>query len=97
MYTVCHISPLFSGYGNVTPATKLCQSFTMIYGAVGIPLFLITIADLGRFFKTGVMYLVRKAYRKELKKQGERKLGREIAEVGFHSHRYADAIDLYYL
>lgn len=55
----------------------------MLYGAFGIPLFLITIADLGRFFKTFIMYLVQKIYQKEIKKQGEpQKLLREIGEVG---------------
>uniref|UniRef100_A0AC34FAQ0 Potassium channel domain-containing protein n=1 Tax=Panagrolaimus sp. ES5 TaxID=591445 RepID=A0AC34FAQ0_9BILA len=53
----------------------------MVYGAFGIPLFLITIADVGRFFKTGIMYIVQLIYKKELKKQGERKLLREIGEV----------------
>ncbi|KAK0397516.1 hypothetical protein QR680_002152 [Steinernema hermaphroditum] len=69
------------GYGNVAPTTYWCQMFTMVYGAFGIPLFLITIADLGRFFKTGIMSLIKAIYKKELKKQGERKLLREIGEV----------------
>uniref|UniRef100_A0AC34RJ94 Potassium channel domain-containing protein n=1 Tax=Panagrolaimus sp. JU765 TaxID=591449 RepID=A0AC34RJ94_9BILA len=69
------------GYGNVAPTTRLCQIFTMVYGALGIPLFLITIADVGRFFKTGIMYIIQAIYKKELKKQGERKLFREIGEV----------------
>uniref|UniRef100_A0A1I8A311 Ion_trans_2 domain-containing protein n=1 Tax=Steinernema glaseri TaxID=37863 RepID=A0A1I8A311_9BILA len=69
------------GYGNVAPATYWCQLFTMVYGAFGIPLFLITIADLGRFFKTGIMSLVKAVYKKELKKQGEHKMLREIGEV----------------
>lgn len=53
----------------------------MIYGAIGIPLFLITIADIGQFFKTFVMYLIKRIYKKELKKYGEKKFSREIAEV----------------
>ena len=69
------------GYGNVAPTTHVCQIFTMIYGAFGIPLFLITIADVGRFFKTGIMYIIQAIYKKELKKPGERKLLREIGEV----------------
>ncbi|VDM39169.1 unnamed protein product [Toxocara canis] len=69
------------GYGDVAPTTQLCRIFTMLYGAVGIPLFLITIADVGRFFKTGIMYMIQRIYKKELKKQGERKLLREIGEV----------------
>uniref|UniRef100_A0A9J2P456 Potassium channel domain-containing protein n=1 Tax=Ascaris lumbricoides TaxID=6252 RepID=A0A9J2P456_ASCLU len=69
------------GYGNVAPTTQLCQMFTMVYGAIGIPLFLITIADVGRFFKTAIIYIIQRIYKKELKKQGERKLLREIGEV----------------
>lgn len=53
----------------------------MIFGAFGIPLFLIGIADVGRFFKTFIMFIVQKIYRKEIKKQGERKLLREIGEA----------------
>ena len=53
----------------------------MVYGAFGIPLFLITIADVGRFFKTGIMLIIQTIYKKELKKPGERKLLREIGEV----------------
>ncbi|KJH40303.1 Ion channel [Dictyocaulus viviparus] len=69
------------GYGNVAPTTFECQIFTMIYGAFGIPLFLITIADLGRFTKTGIMKTVQAIYKKELKKQGEQRFWRELGEV----------------
>ncbi|TMS37062.1 hypothetical protein L596_004078 [Steinernema carpocapsae] len=69
------------GYGNIAPTTYWCQMFTMVYGAFGIPLFLITIADLGRFFKTGIMSIIKTVYKRELKKAGERKLIREIGEV----------------
>lgn len=69
------------GYGNVTPSTQECKIFTMVYGAFGIPLFLITIADLGRFSKTAIMSLVQKVYKKELKKQGEQRFLRELGEV----------------
>ncbi|CAI5455146.1 unnamed protein product [Caenorhabditis angaria] len=69
------------GYGNVTPATDAGKVFTMIYGAFGIPLFLITIADLGRFSKTAIMSAVQKMYKKEIKKQGEQKFFRELGEV----------------
>ncbi|VDN59794.1 unnamed protein product [Dracunculus medinensis] len=71
------------GYGNVVPSTREGRVFTMIYGAIGIPLFLITIADIGQFFKTFVMYLIKRIYKKELKKYGEKKFSREIAEVIF--------------
>uniref|UniRef100_A0A915DHG4 Potassium channel domain-containing protein n=1 Tax=Ditylenchus dipsaci TaxID=166011 RepID=A0A915DHG4_9BILA len=69
------------GYGNVAPTTTSCQIFTMVYGAFGIPLFLITIADVGRFFKTFIMSAIQLCFKRELKKRGEPKLSREIGEV----------------
>lgn len=70
------------GYGNVAPTTTIGQVFTMVYGAFGIPLFLITIADVGRFFKTFIMHNVQRIYGKKIKKaEGEQKLWREIGEV----------------
>ncbi|CAJ0583358.1 unnamed protein product, partial [Mesorhabditis spiculigera] len=69
------------GYGDVVPKTKSGKIFTMVFGAIGIPLFLITIADLGSFSKTGIMTIVQALYKKELKKQGEMKMLREIGEV----------------
>ncbi|CAI4226172.1 unnamed protein product [Auanema sp. JU1783] len=69
------------GYGNLAPTSHECQIFTMMYGAFGIPLFLITIADLGRFSKTGIMTIIQLIYKKELKRQGEQRFWREIGEV----------------
>ncbi|PAV78645.1 hypothetical protein WR25_12816 [Diploscapter pachys] len=70
------------GYGNLSPTIGWCKIATMIYGAIGIPLFLITIADLGRFSKTAIMTVVQAIYKKELKKPGEpQRFLREIAEV----------------
>ncbi|CAJ0955233.1 unnamed protein product, partial [Mesorhabditis belari] len=69
------------GYGDVVPKTHNGKIFTMVFGAIGIPLFLITIADLGSFSKTGIMTIVQLMYKKELKKQGEMKMLREIGEV----------------
>lgn len=36
------------GYGNRTPQTKVGRIFTMIYSAIGIPLALFTLAQLGK-------------------------------------------------
>ncbi|KAI6235758.1 TWiK family of potassium channels protein 9 [Aphelenchoides besseyi] len=69
------------GYGNVAPTTHLCQIFFMVYATIGIPLFLISMADFSRFFKSLIMYWVQIIYKKEIKKQGERNLLREIGEV----------------
>jgi len=69
------------GYGNVAPRLQISQVLTMAYGAFGIPLFLITIADLGRWFKTFIISLIQLFYRKEFKKKEERRMIREIGEV----------------
>uniref|UniRef100_A0A0K0E9J2 Potassium channel domain-containing protein n=1 Tax=Strongyloides stercoralis TaxID=6248 RepID=A0A0K0E9J2_STRER len=69
------------GYGNLAPTSKGSQIFTMIYGAIGIPLFLITIADLGRFFKTAILFLLQIIFKREIKKSGDQHLLREIGEV----------------
>lgn len=39
---------MFAGYGNFTPATLLGRLATVIYGVVGIPLFLVLLADTGK-------------------------------------------------
>lgn len=72
------------GYGNVAPTTTICQVFTMVYGAFGIPLFLITIADIGRFFKTFIMFIIQRLFGRETlkKSNADRHLLREIGEVG---------------
>uniref|UniRef100_A0A0N5A459 Potassium channel subfamily K member 1 n=1 Tax=Parastrongyloides trichosuri TaxID=131310 RepID=A0A0N5A459_PARTI len=69
------------GYGNLAPTSKESQIFTMIYGAIGIPLFLITIADLGRFFKTAIFFILQVVFKREIKKTDDQRLLREIGEV----------------
>jgi hypothetical protein len=70
-------------------ASNSLRQIFLVYGAFGIPLFLITIADVGRFFKTFIMSAIQLFYKKELKKRGERKLFREIGEVSSsHFHMF---------
>uniref|UniRef100_A0AC35U613 Ion_trans_2 domain-containing protein n=1 Tax=Rhabditophanes sp. KR3021 TaxID=114890 RepID=A0AC35U613_9BILA len=69
------------GYGNVFPTSNHSKLFTMLYGVIGIPLFLITIADAGRFFKTAVFFMYKVIFKKEIKKEGDRKFLRELGEV----------------
>uniref|UniRef100_A0A0N5C5L3 Ion channel n=1 Tax=Strongyloides papillosus TaxID=174720 RepID=A0A0N5C5L3_STREA len=69
------------GYGNLVPTSKGSQIFTMIYGAIGIPLFLITIADLGRFFKTAILFILQLFFKRPIKKTDNQRFLREIGEV----------------
>ncbi|VDO92924.1 unnamed protein product [Soboliphyme baturini] len=43
------------GYGNLTPVTFYGRLFCIIYGIVGIPLAMLTIANLGRFLLDAVL------------------------------------------
>lgn len=40
---------LILGYGHIAPVTRAGQVFCMIYGLIGVPLTLLTIADIGMF------------------------------------------------
>ncbi|KAL5287470.1 hypothetical protein ACFFRR_008394 [Megaselia abdita] len=53
------------GYGHLTPKTKLGRSVTIIYAIIGIPMFLILLADFGKTFTRGLKFLwayVRRLY-----------------------------------
>nr|AXS78276.1 TWiK family of potassium channels protein 9 [Anisakis simplex] len=45
------------GYGNVAPVTFEGRLFLIIYGLIGIPMTLLTIADLGMFFSKMLKYI----------------------------------------
>jgi potassium channel subfamily K member 18 len=56
---------LLSGYGHITPATTTGKIVTIIYAIIGIPLFLILLADFGRLFTRGIKFIwayVRRLY-----------------------------------
>ncbi|KHJ77376.1 Ion channel, partial [Oesophagostomum dentatum] len=52
LFTTTTIIPV--GYGNVCPASELGRLLLIIYGMVGIPLALVTMADTGKFISRGV-------------------------------------------
>ncbi|XP_039481025.1 TWiK family of potassium channels protein 7 isoform X2 [Drosophila santomea] len=53
------------GYGHITPKTGMGRSLTIVYAIIGIPMFLIVLADLGKLFTRCVKFLwvyVRRMY-----------------------------------
>ncbi|KAL6741101.1 hypothetical protein Aduo_014391 [Ancylostoma duodenale] len=52
LFTTTTIIPV--GYGNVCPASELGRMLLIIYGIVGIPLALVTMADTGKFISRAV-------------------------------------------
>ncbi|KAL6443547.1 hypothetical protein ACFW04_001598 [Cataglyphis niger] len=48
------------GYGNVVPSTNWGRIFCIFFALIGIPLTLIVIADLGKLFAEGVVYIALK-------------------------------------
>ncbi|GMT37132.1 hypothetical protein PFISCL1PPCAC_28429 [Pristionchus fissidentatus] len=47
------------GYGHIVPETTLGRIFVIVYGLIGVPLTLLTIADLGMFIAKGLHLLLR--------------------------------------
>ncbi|XP_070068414.1 TWiK family of potassium channels protein 18 isoform X2 [Drosophila takahashii] len=53
------------GYGHITPKTAWGRSLTIVYAIIGIPMFLIVLADLGKLFTRCVKFVwayVRRVY-----------------------------------
>ncbi|GMR48378.1 hypothetical protein PMAYCL1PPCAC_18573, partial [Pristionchus mayeri] len=47
------------GYGHIVPETTIGRVFVIVYGLIGVPLTLLTIADLGMFIAKALHYLLR--------------------------------------
>ncbi|KAH8299744.1 hypothetical protein KR044_005317 [Drosophila immigrans] len=53
------------GYGHISPKTSIGRTLTIVYAIIGIPMFLIVLADLGKLFTRSVKFLwayVRRVY-----------------------------------
>ncbi|XP_065369174.1 uncharacterized protein LOC135961584 [Calliphora vicina] len=53
------------GYGHITPKTVIGQSLTIAYAIIGIPMFLILLADFGKLFTRAIKFVwgyVRRLY-----------------------------------
>ncbi|XP_055597921.1 potassium channel subfamily K member 18 isoform X2 [Uranotaenia lowii] len=53
------------GYGHISPSTTTGRALTIIYAIIGIPIFLIVLADFGKLFTRGIKFLwayVRRLY-----------------------------------
>lgn len=54
-----------AGYGHISPATNTGRAITIIYAIIGIPIFLILLADFGKLFTRGIKFVwayVRRLY-----------------------------------
>ncbi|XP_046383673.1 uncharacterized protein LOC124154164 isoform X2 [Ischnura elegans] len=45
------------GYGHIAPATTTGRAITIVYAIIGIPMFLILLADFGKLFTRGIKFL----------------------------------------
>lgn len=55
----------YSGYGHISPVTNTGRAITIIYAIIGIPIFLILLADFGKLFTRGIKFVwafVRRLY-----------------------------------
>ena len=66
-------STVFSaGYGNLVPVTAVGRMTCIVYALFGVPLFLITVADIGKYLSENITWLYK---RLEEKRRGEREGG----------------------
>ncbi|XP_043222962.1 TWiK family of potassium channels protein 18-like [Amphibalanus amphitrite] len=51
------------GYGHLSPATTAGKAVSIVYAILGIPIFLIVLADYGKLFTRGLKFVMAAAYR----------------------------------
>lgn len=67
------------GYGHITPSTTTGRALTIVYAIIGIPIFLIVLADFGKLFTRGIKFLW--AYVRRLYYTGSFRKVRKTAQV----------------
>ncbi|VDK60558.1 unnamed protein product [Gongylonema pulchrum] len=55
-----YVKVFFAGYGNLVPLTFQGRMFCIIYALFGVPLILITVADIGKFLSENIVWLYAK-------------------------------------
>ncbi|XP_013392005.1 uncharacterized protein LOC106159768 [Lingula anatina] len=73
------------GYGHIVPSTSFGQVMTIVYSAIGIPLCLITLADLGKLLTRGVKILfayIRRFYYTGRCRKMRRATGKQLRSYG---------------
>lgn len=69
----------FSGYGHIYPSTNTGRAVTIVYAIIGIPMFLILLADFGKLFTRGIKFIW--AYVRRLYYTGSLRKVRKQAQV----------------
>ncbi|XP_035895676.1 uncharacterized protein LOC118504801 isoform X1 [Anopheles stephensi] len=63
IYSLTVVSTI--GYGHISPSTTTGRALTILYAIIGIPIFLIVLADFGKLFTRGIKFMwayVRRLY-----------------------------------
>ncbi|XP_062559317.1 uncharacterized protein LOC134224096 isoform X1 [Armigeres subalbatus] len=77
IYSLTVVSTI--GYGHISPSTTTGRALTIIYAIIGIPIFLIVLADFGKLFTRGIKFLW--AYVRRLYYTGSIRKVRKTAQV----------------
>lgn len=75
-----------SGYGHISPSTNTGRAITIIYAVIGIPIFLILLADFGKLFTRSIKFVwafVRRLYYtgslRRVRKQAQVQVNQQIS------------------
>ncbi|XP_035792723.1 uncharacterized protein LOC118466937 isoform X1 [Anopheles albimanus] len=77
IYSLTVVSTI--GYGHISPSTTTGRALTIVYAIIGIPIFLIVLADFGKLFTRGIKFLW--AYVRRLYYTGSFRKVRKTAQV----------------